>query len=95
MQTFFALFSTCNIECYFSLQRECAPLYLEENTVVALISDEQVGSFLLAITPSAKQGKGCCLTFKLWDSASILGFTPKEIQIQDAERSIIQDGKFR
>lgn len=76
-------------------QRECAPLYLEENTTIGLLNSEQLGVFLLAVTPSPKHGKGCCLTFRVWDSASILGFTPKEIQVQDGEGSFVQDGKFR
>lgn len=77
------------------LKRECAPLYLEENTTIGLLNSEQLGVFLLAVTPSPKHGKGCCLTFRVWDSASILGFTPKEIQVQDGEGSFVQDGKFR
>ena len=75
-------------------QQECAPLYLEENTRVSILSLEQNGTFLLAATPSMKQGKSS-IVFRLWDSSTVLGFTAREIQIIDSERQITQDGKFR
>ena len=78
----------------FFVQRECAPLYLEENTVLVEVTSEQIGVLLLAVTPFNK-GKGWCLNFRIWDAASALGFTPKEIQVQDSKKNAIQDGKFK
>ncbi len=70
-------------------------MYFEEGTSITLLNSEHIGHYLLAVTPAVKQGKGSCLTFRVWDAGSILGFTPKEIQVADAEGSITQDGKFR
>ncbi|XP_065071235.1 uncharacterized protein LOC135695934 isoform X2 [Rhopilema esculentum] len=91
----FALeYSDKKVEAH-QMKHACAPLYLDENSKVAIISCDQVGSYLLSATLDLKQGGKCCLAFKAWDSASVLGFTPIEIHIDGGERTVTQDGKFR
>ena len=48
---------------------------------------------LLGISHSGK-GKSC-IEIRAWDVMSSLGFTAKEILVQDLQRNTINDGKFK
>ena len=72
-----------------SLKKECAPLYLEENTSVDILSVETYGALLLAVTPVITSS---CLDIRLWDISSPLGFTPREVHIKIESK---KDTKFR
>ena len=48
---------------------------------------------LITVMPSGK-GKPA-LEFKAWDMMGSLGFTSKELTVQDSQKSTINDTKFR
>eukprot|EP00794_Sanderia_malayensis_P005596 gene5595-6285_t len=81
------------------LKHECAPLYLEENSSVALVNSAHIGHYLIAVTATVKQNKGhTSLVFRTWDLTSVLGFTPKEIHAEIDDHTSganHQDGKSR
>ena len=70
-----------------------APLVLEEGMTAAFLTLENGGMCILGISQSGK-GK-CCLEVRAWDVMSSLGFTAKEITVQDLQRSATNDGKFK
>lgn len=60
---------------------------------IAFVTNENGGMSLLGISQSGK-GK-CCLEIRAWDVTSSLGFTAKEITVQDLQRTAVSDGKFK
>jgi len=74
-----------------SLKKECAPLYLEENTTVNTMSIEACGVVLLALTPRVQSGQ---IELRVWDVTSPLGFTPKEVAFEEDGRKEA-GGKFK
>lgn len=72
-----------------SLKKECAPLYLEENTTVNTLNLESCGMVLLSLTPRFPTMN---LEIRLWDVISPLGFTPKEVSMDEEGK---REGKFR
>ena len=57
------------------------------------VTHENGGMSLLGISHSAK-GKSC-MEIRAWDVMSSLGFTAKEIVIQDLVKNAFNDGKFK
>jgi len=76
-----------------ALKREIPPLMLDEGVTPAFLTLENGGMCMLGISLSGK-GK-CCLEIKAWDLMSSLGFTAKEITVQDLQRNTTNDGKFK
>ena len=74
------------------LQREMAPLMLEEGVAAAYLTLENGGICVLGIS---QPGKGKYLEIRAWDVMSSLGFTAKEITVQDLQRNATNDGKFK
>ena len=66
---------------------------LDEGVIPAFLTLENGGMCMLGISQSCK-GK-CCLEIKAWDLMSSLGFTAKEITVQDLQRNTTNDGKFK
>ena len=66
---------------------------LDEGVNPAFLTLENGGMCMLGISLSGK-GK-CCLEIKAWDLMSSLGFTAKEITVQDLQRNTTNDGKFK
>ena len=75
------------------LQKETPPLLLEEGVSTVFATHENGGMSLLGISHSGK-GKSC-IEIRAWDVMSSLGFTAKEILVQDLQRNTINDGKFK
>lgn len=76
-----------------ALKREIPPLSLEEGVSAAFVTHENGGMSLLGICQS---GKGrSCVEIKAWDVMSSLGFTAKEITVQDLQKNVTNDGKFK
>lgn len=78
---------------FFLYQREIPPLSLEEGVTTAFVTHENGGMSLLGISQSGK-GKSC-IEIRAWDVMSALGFTAKEISVQDLQRNTTNDGKFK
>ncbi|KAM7430696.1 hypothetical protein ABFA07_018644 [Porites harrisoni] len=76
-----------------ALKREIPPLLLEEGVNTAFVTHENGGMSLLGICQSGK-GKSC-VEIRAWDVMSSLGFTAKEITVQDIQKNSINDGKFK
>lgn len=76
-----------------ALKREIPPLSLEEGVTTAFVTHENGGMSLLGISQSGK-GKSC-IEIRAWDVMSSLGFTAKEISVQDLQRNTTNDGKFK
>lgn len=74
-------------------QREIPPLSLEEGVCTAFVTHESGGMSLLGISQSGK-GKSC-VEIRAWDIMSSLGFTAKEITVQDLQRNAANDSKFK
>lgn len=75
-----------------ALKREMAPLMLEEGVAAAYLTLENGGICVLGIS---QPGKGKYLEIRAWDVMSSLGFTAKEITVQDLQRNATNDGKFK
>lgn len=75
------------------LQKETPPLLLEEGVSTVFATHENGGMSLLGISHSGK-GKSC-IEIRAWDVMSSLGFTVKEILVQDLQRNTVNDGKFK
>lgn len=76
-----------------ALKKETPPLLLEEGVSTVFVTHENGGMSLLGISHSAK-GKSC-MEIRAWDVMSSLGFTAKEIVIQDLVKNAFNDGKFK
>lgn len=76
-----------------ALKKETPPLLLEEGVSTVFATHENGGMSLLGISHSGK-GKSC-IEIRAWDVMSSLGFTAKEILVQDLQRNTINDGKFK
>ena len=57
------------------------------------ITHENGGMTLLGISHSGK-GKSC-VEIRAWDVMSSLGFTAKEIMVQDLQKNAVNDSKFK
>lgn len=68
-------------------------MLLEEGVTTAFVTHENGGMCLLGISQSGK-GKSC-VEIRAWDVISSLGFTAKEIAVQDLQRNTMSDGKFK
>ena len=86
-------YSVNSCELFYCQQREIPPLSLEDGTSLAFVSCEGSGILLVAVTHSAK-GKQV-LEFKAWDVMSSLGFSAKELIVQDSQRSTVNETKFK
>lgn len=76
-----------------ALKKETPPLLLEEGVSAVFVTHENGGMSLLGISHSGK-GKSC-MEIRAWDVMSSLGFTAKEIVIQDLVKNAFNDGKFK
>lgn len=72
-----------------ALNKDCAPLYLDEGTSVNNIQVEPFGVMLLVVTPNFTQNS---LDVAIWDINSYVGFTPKDIRLQD---EVKKETKFK
>jgi hypothetical protein len=76
-----------------NLQRETSPLSLDENTSVAFVSLEDGGMYILSVCMC---GKGrSVLEFRVWDVTNTLGFTAKELTVQDTQRLNMNESKSK
>lgn len=75
-----------------SLKTDCAPLYLEEDTSVELITNESFGKLLVAFTPKINSNK---IEFFVWDVSSIHGFIPKDVSLKTTEKKDSFGGKLK
>lgn len=76
-----------------ALKKETPPLLLEEGVSAIFVTHENGGMSLLGISHSGK-GKSC-MEIRAWDVMSSLGFTAKEIVVQDFQKNTSNDGKFK
>lgn len=77
----------------YMLKREISPLPVDEGASVAFVIHEGGGMLLFAVTLSGK-GKPA-LEFKAWDMMGSLGFTAKELTVQDSQKMTVNETKFR
>lgn len=66
-----------------SLKADCAPLYLEEDTSVELVSHNTIGKLLVSFTP--KQAFNT-LDIRVWQVAGIQGFQPKDVYFKLSDK---------
>lgn len=74
-------------------QRETSPLPLDENTSVAFVNLEDGSTYLISVCVCVK-GRSV-LEFKAWDVANNLGFTARDITVQDMQRLNMNDSKSK
>ncbi|XP_032226082.2 uncharacterized protein LOC116609355 [Nematostella vectensis] len=76
-----------------SLKRETAPLTLDDGCCVGFLCHENEGMSLVAIGTCSK-GRPM-IEFRVWDVMTSLGFTAKEVVVQDVNKSHLNEGKFK
>ncbi|KAK3727054.1 hypothetical protein QZH41_012563 [Actinostola sp. cb2023] len=75
------------------LKRESSPLSLDEGMLVGFVTLDDGSMYAIGVSMC---GKGrAVLEFKVWDVMNTLGFTSREILVQDMERLNMNEGKLK